>query len=93
MTFDKKILDDAINDIRLRIVEINTKKNELQSILSAMESIQDEEYLSRNENGQSIKLTRKKIDQGTGLNITNVRRDEIFDVCIPKAQSKLIEQI
>lgn len=93
LTFNKTILDNTIDDVRLRLEVIHTKKNELQTVLSTLESIQDEEYLSRDADGKSIKLTRKKIDQGTGLDITNSRRNVIFDISIPKAESKLTEKI
>ena len=92
MSFDKTILDDTINQMNQRLRVINTKKNELQELLLALESIQDEEYLG-DVNGVTTRLTRTKKDQGTGSDFTNSRLDEIYDSCIPKAQVKLAETI
>jgi len=92
LAFDKVTLDTTIDDINLRLGVINAAKSELQLLLFALESIQDETYIDRTGGAATTKKRRKK-DQGTGADVTNARRDTVYDVTIPKVQLKLAQTI
>lgn len=93
MAFNETTLNDTIIQLHDRITKINTERNNIQSLLDSLESIQDETVIGRDETGKSTSTKRKKIDMGTGVQFTTIRRNDIYNACIPKANTKLQEKI
>jgi len=93
LEFDKKVLDDTVDKILTRIRKLNTTANELKLIYESLTSIQEESYPEVDEDGKPIMKTRKKKDMGTGIDMSDTRRDVIFDSNIPKANTIINKKI
>ena len=94
LPFDKDILDTTIDDVKTRLVEINLKRRELELILTSMISIQDEVFFTTDpDTGAPKKETRVKKDPDTREDFTTARRNTIYDMNVPLAQTKISETI
>jgi len=93
LEFDKKVLDNTVDKISARIRTLNTATNELKLIRESLISIQDEVYPEVDKEGTPMMETRKKKDKGTGLDMTDIRRDEIFNSNIPKVNAIINKKV
>jgi len=88
MPFDETITQNKIQELIVKQTEIQNTRIELHETINALQSLLDTpEELAGGSKG--IPKMKKPKDQGTGADITDSRRDEVFEACILKADQLL----
>ncbi len=93
MVYDKDILDTTVEDMRARLLVVDTKRAELFQLLNSMESIHDETFFTTDPDGAPVRQTRIKKDPDTRADFTQTRKDTVFDMNVPLAQTRMSETI
>ena len=89
MPYDEAELDATILDLQNRIQVINTERAELNEFLESLQTIEDEDFIDESGDTQQ----RKKEDQGTRKQLTDTRRDDIYDDVVPVSKLRMAQRV
>lgn len=96
MVFDNDKAQKKLDDLDKKIAGIERELYELKTIRMSLFKIMDKESFERDqddhyvlENGRPKKIKVKPTDEMTGSEITDARREEIYNIVDQKATNKL----
>jgi len=87
MPIDDTLLQTKIIDLQVRSRELRSKHKAVQEAITQLQIIiqKEEEQVDPTDSTKTIKVPVDIVDEGTSKKMAVIRRQEIYDIWMPKA--------